>query len=130
MALPIEINYLRKEELVYELKFRGFPVTDSQTVDELRKCLRPILKLEKQNTSFSFSEYSIDIASELELLERKFSELKVLVDDYVSTPDKHPQSLRVRLHHYLNRINRILPKDLSAEQSQRRTTLLANFWNY
>lgn len=127
MALPLDVNYLRKDELIYEANFRGLSANESQTVDELRKCLRPLMRLEKQNESFSYPEYNLVIDDELETIRSKLSELEVPVSVYAANPDKPPHSIRSRLHHYLNRINRIPLATLSAEQKTRRSVLLSYF---
>ena len=44
----MQVNYLKKEMLVFELKVRGIATDETKTVDDLRAALRPLLQLEKK----------------------------------------------------------------------------------
>lgn len=47
------VNHLKKDELKFELLIRGIATSDDQRVDDLRSCLRRLLKLEKSGKSLS-----------------------------------------------------------------------------
>lgn len=121
-GLPIEVNHLHKDEIIYELKFRGVGVEEARLVDELRKCLRPLIKLEKQSSSFSYPVVQIDVDDELKFIELKFGELETII----SSPSR-PQSCRSRIHHYINRVNRIKISQLNTDQVPKHARLLADF---
>ena len=50
----MEINHLKKEMLIYELTIRGLSADDTNTVEELRASLRPIIHLEKKGKPLPF----------------------------------------------------------------------------
>ncbi|KAF5277879.1 hypothetical protein FQA39_LY06031 [Lamprigera yunnana] len=61
----MEINRSRKDELSYELVVRGIDVKPSNTTDELRSYLRPLLKLEKLNQTLRYPAYNLKDAAKL-----------------------------------------------------------------
>lgn len=125
-AFKIVINHLKKDELIYELGIRGIACADTKTVEELRCCLRPIFKLEKANTSFSYPEYGLDVEVELKLISDKSVEIDSLIGKLESGALKQsPDILRSRLHHLLNRLDKMPVDSLSTEKVQERSDLLA-----
>lgn len=58
------INHLKKDELKHELLVRGIATSDTQTVDDLRSCLRPLIKLEKSGKSLSYPNFQPDFDRE------------------------------------------------------------------
>lgn len=63
--LNFECNRLAKDELVYELKIRGFE--DVGTVEEMQSCLRNILKLERSGQKLTYPPYSMNCESEFKV---------------------------------------------------------------
>lgn len=125
-AFRLVINHLKKDELIYELGIRGVMCDDTKTVEELRCCLRPILKLEKANTSFSYPDYSFDVDAELQIVSDKSEELSSLIVRFKSGVLKQsPEILKSRLHHLLNRLDKMPIASLAKEKVQQRSDLLA-----
>ena len=60
----MQVNYLKKDMLVYELTVRGIPANETNTVDELRTTLRPVLQLEKAGKPLNYPAYSRDLKEE------------------------------------------------------------------
>ncbi|KAG5876099.1 hypothetical protein JTB14_005112 [Gonioctena quinquepunctata] len=80
MEGKVEVNRLEKEELSYELDIRG--ITGLTTVDSMRKSLRNLLKLEKAGTSLTFPSYPFTFDEDSVYIERKISEIEMLVTDF------------------------------------------------
>ncbi|KAF5299845.1 hypothetical protein FQA39_LY11382 [Lamprigera yunnana] len=78
MEYRMEINRLRKNELSYELVVRGIDVKPSNTTDELRSYLCPLLKLEKLNQTLRSPVYSLKVTDELSTIQSKLDELSSL----------------------------------------------------
>ncbi|KAI4463165.1 retrotransposon gag protein [Holotrichia oblita] len=123
--LNIEPNHLHKDELSFELSIRGIKTSESQTVDKLRKCLRPLLRLENQQQSFHYPKIDVDVDNELDILKQKSAGFKTLLAN--TAVDKPCLSLRTRIHHCINRINYLDVSVLSAEQVQLRSVVLVDF---
>lgn len=102
------INYLKKDELLYELRLRGVAVSEEQTVAELRLCLRPLLKFEKADQTLHYPEYCFDPAVELKVIDEKVKELQLLLNDFTGDRSSSEFSrLNTRLVHLLKRNDRI-----------------------
>lgn len=125
-SLKMDINRLKKDELIYELTVRGVTGTDTKTVEELRTCLRPLLKFEKANTSLSIPEYKLDIVEELKVIVSKYEELQKLLDKLIAGSHKLGlESIISRSHHVLGRIDRMPISPMSAEQVQQRSDIFS-----
>lgn len=123
----MDINRLKKDELIYELAIRGIASSPAKTVDELRSCLRPMLKLEKAKTSLSYPEYNMNLDEEFKIISSKYAELKDLLSKLqAGTLKQSPEVIRSRLLHLLHRLDKISSYSLSPEQTQVRSDLLAN----
>lgn len=124
-ALPIDVPSLHKDELIYELNFRGVTVDDTKTVDQLRTLLRPLVRLENANTSLFYPDYSVDVTVELEALRIKAVDTEMLVSSHSTSNLRLLDSLRARIHHSINRLSRLASVELTAEQVEQRSSLLA-----
>ncbi|KAJ8978151.1 hypothetical protein NQ317_016854 [Molorchus minor] len=71
MDFKLEINRLEKDELLYELAFRG--ITNKTTVVEMRKCLRTIFRFADLNTSSLFLKISTKLVHVFQRAERSQS---------------------------------------------------------
>lgn len=100
----MEINRLEKDELSYELGFRG--ITDKKNVEEMRITLRHILKLEKSGT-LVYPTYPFSFADDREYLQRKLTELRTLVHDFADTETSGSFSkIKSKLLHCFKRAER------------------------
>lgn len=124
--LQMFVNYLKKDELIYELVLRGVEVTSSESTEKLRAYLRPLLKLEKLNKSVRYPEYSHDPNVEFTVVNEKFLELQ----EAFKIPKPNLTSITSRLAHLLKRFERIptdrLTQDNVLEQAAL-NSLLAEF---
>lgn len=112
----IEVNYLKKEELQYELQLRGV-VTTEKTVDEMRPQLRSLLSFEVADKSLHYPKYSFNIDNELTVIQDKVIELSELVNSFVgSAEDNQFKRIRTRLIHTLKRTDRIPVANLPADK--------------
>uniref|UniRef100_V5GNH6 Gag polyprotein n=1 Tax=Anoplophora glabripennis TaxID=217634 RepID=V5GNH6_ANOGL len=126
-SLKMDINRLKKDELIFELAIRGVTCDETKTVDELRTCLRPLLRLEKSDTSLSYPEYNLNIDDELKTIRDKCLELQGLLDKLLSgTLKQSPEVIRSRLYHVLHRIDQMPTSSLTSEQSQLRSAYLSD----
>lgn len=114
------INHLKKDELKYELLARGISTSDNQTVDDLRSCLRPLLKLEKSSKPLSYPDFETDFDNEKPLIETKLDELNDLIKTVQESHAKNKiDRIQSRLTHLLNRCSKIaITKDNSASRSE------------
>lgn len=110
----MEVNYLKKDELQYELQLRGVSVTD-RTVDEMRPQLRSLLNFENKDSSLHYPKYDLDISAELDTVNAKVLELATLVESFKGSANSSKcKGLLSRLVHLLKRIDRIPTENLPA----------------
>ncbi|KAF2898824.1 hypothetical protein ILUMI_07353 [Ignelater luminosus] len=81
-------------ELMYELQWRDIAVDDTSTVDTLCTLLRPLIRLGNFNSTYSYPECTIDEPS--------------------TNTRAQSVALRSRIHHSINRVNRIPGSSLDA----------------
>nr|WP_253308878.1 hypothetical protein [Rickettsia endosymbiont of Ceutorhynchus assimilis] len=122
----MQINYLKKEMLAYELFTRGVTVDDSRTVEQLRSALRPLLKLEKGGKPLTVSVYTCDVDQELAYISATLQDISTAIKSMApeNAVAKFERN-QTRLVHLLNRTDRIPLKDLSEQQLQQRGSFLA-----
>ncbi|KAG5877256.1 hypothetical protein JTB14_002088 [Gonioctena quinquepunctata] len=121
MEGKVEVNRLEKEELSYELDIRG--ITGLTTVDSMRKSLRNLLKLEKAGTSLTFPSYPFTFDEDSVYIERKISEIEILVTDFSDSETSSSFSkIYSKLLHVFERTERsVSTKD---EEYSKRSTFL------
>lgn len=102
------INYLKKDELQYELKLRGVAISDEETVAELRSYLRPLLRFEKVDKTLHYPKYDFDPTEELKIIHTKLNEIEALINEFSGTKASAEFSrINTRLVHLLRRNDRI-----------------------
>ncbi|KAJ8982691.1 hypothetical protein NQ317_013163 [Molorchus minor] len=126
MDLKFEINRLEKDELTYELAFRG--ITDKKTVEEMRKCLRAILKLEKAGSSLKYPTYPYTFTEDGDYLEAKILELQNMITAF-SDLDTSSLFIKIssKLMHAFQRANRA--GSTNDEEHTRRSSFLIDILN-
>lgn len=94
---------LRKDEVQHELRVRGLP--EDGDVYELRKRLQQALanKIPVDNEAVS----KINISSELDIIEEKYSDLSELVDAFDSGTKNEYLRIEARIQHLLSRLQLI-----------------------
>lgn len=107
MSLKMEVNHLKKEELQFELRFRGVD-SPSIPVEGMRSSLRSLLRMESANQSLHYPPYSFVPAEDIPQMEATYNDLEQQIggfsDTKMSTAYKRCCS---RLYHLLNRIDTI-----------------------
>lgn len=124
-CLELEADGLTADELLYELNYRGIKGMEQRPEEELRRILRPLLKLERDSKSLTYPAYVVEPAQELDALDRKVLglQLNVASSDTVDVP--RAEQTKARVYHILNRLNRIPTDGLTAEQITKRSDMLA-----
>lgn len=121
----MKINYLNKAMLTHELGVRGVPISDDRTVDQLRAALRPILRLEKLNKSFSYPPYTLSFADEQTHINDIIAKLELSLASLSGPPDVPTfDRIQSRLVHALGRIDRIPQALLTPEEQIAKSQLL------
>lgn len=124
----MEVNHLRKDELVYELFIRGVQIDESSTlVSDMRSSLRSLVLLEKSGQRLTQIKYTIDFEEELTKLNEKVTEHSGTIKEYVGVviPVKVSKRLRSRLNHLMQRVDRLDVSTMTTAQSGTRSKLLS-----
>lgn len=79
-ASTMNVNHLKKDELEYELAYRGMK-PEEMLVADMRASLRSLIKLERANRSVVYQPYAFVAATELEAISKKYDELDGLVKE-------------------------------------------------
>lgn len=106
MELNFECNRLAKDELAYELRIRGFE--DVGAVEEMRTCLRNVLKLEKSGQKLTYPSYALKSEDEFEIVEVKIVEIQNLIDNFSDEVNSGPyKKIISKIAHIVKRVDRI-----------------------
>lgn len=117
----MDIQRLNKQELVYELKIRGF--YDVGNVDQMRDCLRNLLRLENTENSLSYPDYDVNFEDEMKILDAKVKDIFDLIEELDSGRKSGPAlKIETKFAHTLKRCDRL--KAVGETQIKRRSTLL------
>lgn len=118
-----EINRLSSDELGYELEIRG--ISGLSKMDEMRKALRQLIKLEKANNSFKYPSYPFEFKVDSEALSKKLIELQDILDTFDGSEDGIYKKLVSKLSHAMGRIN--LTSPTSEEEKKVKSLLIVQF---
>lgn len=121
MSRRLIVNRLEKEELEWELKYRGVQVGPSE---EMRSRLASALRLEKSNESFRYPKYPFSYAEDKAAIEKKCLEIQTLLNSYGGSSLNEHQKLQTKLHHALNRLDQMETGE-EAEKVQVKSELLS-----
>jgi len=106
MDLSFDCNRLAKDVLTYELKIRGFE--ELGTVEEMRSCLRNVLKLERLGQTLTYLQYNLQYDQEIQTSKTKVDELLTLIEDFTDTVGSGPyKKITSKIAHVVKRIDRI-----------------------
>lgn len=73
----MEVNYLKKDELKYELQLRGVSA-ENQVVKGMRSQLRSLLSFEASESGLHYPQYSLKAGEELAIIRGKVTEVTAL----------------------------------------------------
>lgn len=105
MAPPkYEINRLSADELSYELAIRG--VTNVSTVEQSRKTLRSLLKLEREATPIDYPAYPFSFADDTAALNAKIEEVEDILNDFDGEEISTRKKMFSKIAYLLGRINK------------------------
>lgn len=108
MDYKIEVNYLKKDELIMELKLRGMSNSEDKTVDDLRPILRPLINLEKCGVSLRSPVVKLDFEEEGPIIEKKLKELISMIPNITGENSKSKfNRVQTRIMHLLYRSDHI-----------------------
>lgn len=119
----MEVNRLDKDELIYELSFRG--ITDKKTVDEMRTSLRHLLKLE-QAGSLAYAKYPFTFAQDKACLDEQLTQITALIQNFADLENSSNfRKIKSKLLHCFKRAERMIPT--SDEEKKVKSQLLLGF---
>jgi hypothetical protein len=124
--LRFEVNRLVQDELVYELAIRG--LTDVGTVEQMRKTLRTLLRLERESNPLVYPVHPYDTATDVTALNNKIRELQSLIDEFDGSTDTVHRKLLSKLAHALGRANRIKPS--TPEERKSSSKIIVTLLNF
>jgi hypothetical protein len=104
-SLQYEVNRLAQDELVYELAVRG--LTEVGTVEQMRKTLRNLLRMERGPNPLSYPAHPFTVAEDLAALTQKAEEIKALVDDFDGISETGRKKILSKLACALGRANTV-----------------------
>lgn len=121
MSRRVDVNRLSKDELAYELTWRGIAVG---TVDEMRGRLVLARQMEKTGESLHYPTYPFTFSQDTQSVTNKLDNLCPLVDGFSgNSKDSEFLKLQSKLNHALNRIDNMNP--VTNEEGDIRGVLLA-----
>jgi hypothetical protein len=124
--LRFEVNRLVQDELVYELAIRG--LTDVGTVEQMRKTLRTLLRLERESNPLVYLVHPYDTATDVIALNNKIRELQSLIDEFDGSTDTVHRKLLSKLAHALGRATRIKPS--TPEERKSSSKIIVTLLNF
>lgn len=123
--IKFEINRLASDELAYELAIRG--ITNVSTVDQSRKTLRNLLKLERQATPIDYPEYPFDFEEDSDALKGKITDITDWLKDFDGSDTNLSKKIFSKIAHALGRVNRSVPEN--STQKSEKSELIINILN-
>lgn len=122
MAKKMQINRLDKDELEFELSYRGIAIG---TCDEMRKRLSSVLQLEREGDSFKYPPYPYTFRQDVEAVEKKLDGMVRMVEDFDHTSSSGvAQKLQTKFAHVFGRMDHMEPNSDEALQ-RKKSDLLA-----
>lgn len=121
MSYRIDIQRLNKQELIYELKIRGF--VDVGNVEQMRDCLRNLIRLKNTENSLTYPECELVFDDEYKIIDGKIKEIFELVEE-LDTGRKSGPALKVetKIAHILKRCDRL--KTVGDDHLKQKSVLL------
>ncbi|KAG8304909.1 hypothetical protein J6590_082968 [Homalodisca vitripennis] len=102
----VHVELINKEELIYELRFRGIDSTDGN-VAELRKTLRSVLKLKVKGNYANLKEI-LSFPAEVSHISNQVDLLNIKASEYDESASKvELVRCNVKVNHYSTRIDNL-----------------------
>lgn len=118
-----QVGRLSSEELDYELAIKG--LSPGNTIDDKRKSLRAIFRLEKMGHSIERIAYPFKFAEDSTAVQKGIAEIKTLYNEWSgNSQDAVVSKLSAKLCHVLGRINRAVVEIENNSQSKLKNSLL------
>lgn len=118
----MEVQRLRKDELIFEVGTRGFVPTDNTiTVDELRLKLRDFRQRESAGESFE-NALNLQVDDELTTVDLKIQEVDLGLSDIQSGGETSPNRIRTLLSHLNHRLSLLLSSSRGLEREKVKQT--------
>lgn len=106
----LDCDRLNKDEISYELRVRGF--VDVGNVQEMRSCLRKLLKMEQTGETLTYPQYNLKFEEERKIIGDKITEINQLIKDLNTLRNSGPcKNIETKIAHLLKRIDRMIAKD-------------------
>lgn len=103
MSRRVEVNRLDKEELIYELVWRGIAIG---TVEEMRTRLALARQMERNNESLHYPPYPFSFRQDVAAVTKKLDDLTVFIDNFSESSKSNSYlRLQTKLNHALSRID-------------------------
>lgn len=115
----IDVDRLSKNELQYELSIRG--ISETGTVEVLRRCLRSLLSLEKSGATVH-SSVVLDSQTEITTCNDKIKELADNIATF-SGSESQTRKIETKISHLIARIDRIPDQDKTVNEERSKTLL-------
>lgn len=130
----LKVDYLLKDEILYELLCRGVDCDTNSSVMELRKKLRESVKENVEPSVINLS-HKLSFSTELEVIDTKFSVIKNLSAETTDSQSVLDIArLETKISHVMRRLNLLSQHKLTEEQSakieSRKTALETLFENF
>ncbi|XP_074026323.1 uncharacterized protein [Leptinotarsa decemlineata] len=121
MARRLVINRLDKDELTYELAYRGVA---TGTCEEMRHRLVQVMQMERYGESLRYPSYPFTFEEDEAAIRGKLDDIRRLIDDITdSGTSSGAMKLQTKLAHVLNRIDNMDP-DKDKDKETRKSELL------
>ena len=105
-ATQLQIAHLKRDELEYELRFRGVDPT-VMTVESMRSSLRSLVRLERAHSAPSYTKYVFDAVADVAAITAKLTELEALVTEVGTGNQAARDRCCSRLLHLMGRVDGI-----------------------
>lgn len=103
MSRKIEVNRLDREELIYELTWRGIAIG---TVEEMRSRLVLARQMERDGESLHYPPYPFTFQQDMSVLTKKLDDLVAVIDIFLDTSKSGSYlKLQTKLNHILGRLD-------------------------
>ncbi|XP_014259905.1 uncharacterized protein LOC106672755 [Cimex lectularius] len=104
--MKMDVNRLNRDELEYELSIRG-AFSEHSDVDELRKRVRRLLKLEAEGRLASPIHLPSNTGEELNICSGKIETLRPKIEEFLKGNTADFRKIDAKLQHVTNRLSRL-----------------------
>lgn len=116
LSLKMEPNYLKVDELTYELAIRGAPITGN--ADAKRKALRGLFHREQHNRSLTSLENPYTFETDVKEIRESLADITEAVKQYTGESGSKFHRIESRLSHLSGRIGRLTCEEAAQEEIQ------------